>query len=53
MKDISAKFETGSADRLELMQSQLRLLEIELDMAKVNVDLANIERQILQRAGKE
>lgn len=53
MKDVSAKFETGSADRLELMQSQLRLLEIELDMAKVNVDLANIERQILQRAGKE
>jgi outer membrane protein TolC len=53
VKDVSGKFETGSADRVELMQSQLRLLEIELDMAKVNVDLANIQRQIAQRAGKE
>jgi hypothetical protein len=53
VKDVSSKVETGTADRVELLQSQLRLQEIELDIAKVNVDLASIQRQIAQRAGKE
>lgn len=53
VNDLEAKFQTGSADRVEVMRSQLQLLEIELEIAKVNVDLANIQRQIAQKLKKE
>jgi outer membrane protein TolC len=53
VKDLEAKFQTGSTDRVELMRSQLQLLEIELEIAKVNVDLANIQRQIAQKVKKD
>jgi len=53
VKDLEAKFQTGNADRVELMRSQLQLLEIELEIAKVNVDLANIQRQIAQKVKKD
>lgn len=53
VKDLEAKFQTGSADRVGLMTSQLQLLEIELDIAKANLDLANIQRQIAQKLKKD
>jgi outer membrane protein TolC len=53
VKDLETKVQAGTADRVELMRSQLQLLEIELEIARVNVDLANIQRQIAQKLKKD
>jgi hypothetical protein len=41
--------ETGTAQRVELLESELRLAELSAEMARADMELAMIKRQIDQR----
>jgi outer membrane protein TolC len=52
-KDVAMRVDNGTAQRVELLEVQLRLAELSAEMARADMDLAVIRRQIDQRrAGK-
>jgi outer membrane protein TolC len=48
-KDLAQRVETGTAQRVELLESELRLAELSAEMARADMELAMIKRQIDQR----
>jgi hypothetical protein len=48
-KDVATRVDIGTAQRVELLEVQLRLAELSAEMARADMDLAVIRRQIDQR----
>jgi outer membrane protein TolC len=48
-KDVAMRVNTGTAQRVELLEVQLRLAELSAEMARADMELAMIKRQIDQR----